>query len=305
MNIKKRIGDFIFNNSYIEERFIKYNKKYAKKFKQVDVLTFDKIYHEELVFPVFDIPAVSIIIPVYNQFAYTFACLYSILKNTDGVEYEIIIADDCSTDETVGLSSITKNITIIRNKNNLGFLKNINHAVKSAKGKYLLLLNNDTKMINKNWLSVLVDTLEKDKTVGAVGGKNLFEPGILQSAGGKITFDGRSILIGKKCKPDAAEYNREREVDFVPGCCFLVKKSDWDKLGGFDERFVPAYYEETDLCFRLKYELGYKIMYQPKSEMIHFHKITYSREMAQLMQINRKKFVDKWKAVLSSSKFDK
>ena len=98
--------------------------------------------------------SVSIIVPVYNQWDYTYLCLKSILKNTEGISYEVIIADDNSSDETVNIEKYVKNVKIIRNKNNLGFLRNCNNAAKHASGKYILFLNNDTE-VQKDWLKNL------------------------------------------------------------------------------------------------------------------------------------------------------
>ncbi len=101
---------------------------------------------------------VSIIIPVYNNFKYTMLCLQSIYNNTTDVSYEVIIADDNSTDETVNIKKYVKNIKVVRNKTNLRFLKNCNNAAKEAEGEFICFLNNDTQ-VQKGWLKYLVDTI--------------------------------------------------------------------------------------------------------------------------------------------------
>ena len=118
-----------------------------------------------LEFPSFDKPLVSIVIPCYNQFPYTYGCLESILKNTQDVKYEIIIADDCSTDKTKELDKYSKNLVISRNENNLRFLLNCNNAAKKARGEYIFFLNNDTN-VQKGWLSSLLETINSDKNIG-------------------------------------------------------------------------------------------------------------------------------------------
>src|SRR5260221_8761154 len=107
-------------------------------------------------FKAFQVPIVSIIIPVFNGWAMTYKCLKSIYENTISTEYEVIIADDGATDETRNIKDYIKNIGVIRNKENLGFLNNCNNASKSAKGKFILLLNNDTE-VKPAWLSRLVE----------------------------------------------------------------------------------------------------------------------------------------------------
>ena len=106
-------------------------------------------------------PVVSIIIPCYNQVAYTYACLRSILEHTKDVSYEVIIADDVSTDATARLGQYVEGLVICRNKTNQGFLKNCNNAAKKARGKYLFFLNNDTQ-VTEGWLSALVDLADSD-----------------------------------------------------------------------------------------------------------------------------------------------
>ena len=108
---------------------------------------------------------VSIVIPVYNQIHYTYLCLASILEHTKDVSYEVIIADDVSTDATEHLSEFAENLVIRRNKTNQGFLRNCNQAAEAARGKYVMFLNNDTQ-VTEGWLSSLVRLIESDGTIG-------------------------------------------------------------------------------------------------------------------------------------------
>ena len=103
-------------------------------------------------------------IPVYNQVHYTYACLLSILENTNDVPYEVIIADDVSTDATKELSRYVENVVICRNETNQGFLRNCNHAAKEARGAYVMFLNNDTQ-VTPGWLSSLVTLIESDPSI--------------------------------------------------------------------------------------------------------------------------------------------
>lgn len=239
-----------------------------------------------------DCPDVSIIIPVYNQFNLTMQCLESIRLNTKNLKYEIILIDDCSTDETKNLNYHVKNIRIIRNEQNLGFLKNCNKAIKYAKGKYIYLLNNDTYVL-PNSIEALVETFKDDTKVGAVGSKLIRPNGKLQEAGSLVNEYGATVAIGNLDNPLSPQYDIEKEVDYCSGASLMTLKSLWDNLGGFDEQFSPGYYEETDYCKRLK-TLGYKIIYQPKSEIIHFIGQSFNEKASKLMEINHQKFYDKW-----------
>nr|WP_049945272.1 glycosyltransferase [Butyrivibrio sp. AC2005] len=231
-----------------------------------DKLSFNELRH--LSFPVFDNPKVSIIIPVYNQFAYTYNCLQSILDNSWNISYEVIIADDVSTDDTTRLSEIAENIRIVRNSENQRFLKNCNNAAKHAKGQYILFLNNDTQ-VQHEWLTSLVELIESNDTYGMVGSKLVYPDGSLQEAGGIIWGDGHAWNYGNGKNPLLPEFNYVKEADYISGAAIMIRTSLWKEIGGFDELFAPAYCEDSDLAFEVR-KRGYKVMYQPKSIVVHF-----------------------------------
>jgi len=251
-------------------------------------------------------PFVTIIIPVYNQFEYTYHCLSSILKfSGDSISYEIIIADDCSIDLTTEIKKIVQNIQVIRNATNLRFLKNCNQAAKYARGKYLLFLNNDTQ-VQSNWLEPLVALLESNETVGAVGSKLVYSDGRLQEAGGIIWADGSGWNYGRMMDCEAPEYNYVKEVDYISGASLMIRTSIWKMLGGFDEYFEPAYAEDSDICFSIR-KLGYKVVYQPDSIVVHFEGISNGIDMNEGQKkyqiVNGKKLFKKWKDIFTTEQF--
>ncbi len=217
-------------------------------------------------------PTVSIIIPVYNQIEYTYRCLASIKQYTTDVDYEIIIADDMSTDATAELDKFVTGVTVCRTGENLGFLKNCNNAAKSARGKYIMFLNNDTT-VTEGWLSSLVDLMERDHTIGMTGSKLVFPDGRLQEAGGIIWSDGSGWNYGRGDDPDDCQYNYVREVDYISGAAVLIRSKLWNKIGGFDERYAPAYCEDSDFAFEVR-KAGYRVVYQPLSKVIHYEGIS-------------------------------
>ena len=228
--------------------------------------------HGKLRFKREEHPLVSIVIPVYNQVHYTYACLLSILENTKDVPYEVIIADDVSTDATKELSRYVENVVICRNETNQGFLRNCNHAAKEARGAYVMFLNNDTQ-VTPGWLSSLVTLIESDPSIGMVGSKLVYPDGRLQEAGGIIWSDGSGWNYGRLDDPDKAEYNYVKDVDYISGAAILLSVKLWNQIGGFDDRFAPAYCEDSDLAFEVR-KAGYRVVYQPLSKVIHFEGVS-------------------------------
>ncbi len=280
---------------------------------KIEVDVDNKIYEEirdiktceVLEFPTCDNPIVSIVIPAYNQFTYTYYCLKSILDNSGDVGYEVILADDCSTDITTQITEVVKNIIVARTKTNLLFLKNCNNAACRARGKYILFLNNDTQ-VQKGWLKPLVDICEKDDSIGLTGSKLVYSDGTLQEAGGIIWNDASGWNYGRNCDAMSPEYNYVREVDYISGAAIMIRKELWIKLGGFDEYFAPAYYEDSDLAFQVR-KAGYRVVYQPLSVVVHFEGKSNGTDLnvgVKKNQVeNQVKFRKKWKEILEKEQY--
>ena len=247
-------------------------------------------------FPKFQETGISIIIVTYNKAWHTYKCLESLIANAD-VPYEILIVDNASHDETGELLRRLRGVKIIWNTENYGFVKACNQGSKMALGRHILFLNNDTEVL-PNSLSKMVATIENDDKCGAVGAKLILPDGKLQEAGDIIWRDGSALGYGRHDDPFKPEYSYLREVDFCSGACLLVRADLFMELGGFDERYAPAYYEEADFCLSLR-RRGYKVLYQPAVNVIHYEFGSSSFDKGQeLMKENRIKFVNKWKDVL-------
>lgn len=286
------------------EQFNEFNTK-INEHEKLEVLDIDTIDYDEIAVPYFSDITVSIIIPVYNQFRYTYNCIKSIVENTSEISYEIIIADDVSSDKTLEINNIIKNIILIRNEKNLGFLLNCNNASKKARGKYLYFLNNDTN-VQREAIEKLISIFSKFEKVGLVGSKLVYPDGKLQEAGGIFWNDASAWNYGNRAEAEMPEYNYVKEVDYVSGASMMIPKDIWEEIDGFDERYVPAYCEDSDLAFEVRRK-GYKVMYQPKSVVVHFEGISNGTDTntgIKAYQLeNQKKLFDKWKDVLQKEHY--
>lgn len=255
--------------------------------------------------PQCDEPKVSIVIPVYEQFDYTYLCVKSILENSGDISYEIILADDCSSDLTRQIDDVIHGLRTIHNTQNLRFLHNCNNAAEAAKGKYILFLNNDTQ-VQENWLEPLVALIELDEKIGMVGSKLVYPDGRLQEAGGIFWNDGSAWNYGNRSDPAMPEYNYVKEVDYISGAAIMIRRTLWEEIGGFDDRFAPAYCEDSDLAFEVR-SRGYKVLYQPLSVVVHFEGVSNGTDTTsgqKAYQVtNQKKFYEKWKSVLEAENF--
>jgi GT2 family glycosyltransferase/arylsulfatase A-like enzyme/glycosyltransferase involved in cell wall biosynthesis len=262
---------------------------------------------QDLDFPHYEQPLVSIIIPVWNKWQYTFNCLNSILKNTNDVFFEVIVIDNGSSDETPLMLRKAKHLKVINKSTNIGFVDACNIGANVSNGKYILFLNNDTQ-VTEGWLKSMVELAEKDDSIGAVGAKLIYSDGKLQEAGGIVWNDRVNLAwnYGRYDNPTKWEYNYVKEVDYCSAACLLVRRDLFERIGLFDERFAPAYCEDTDLAFSIR-RLGYKVMYQPKAEVIHFEGTTAGVDTScgfKSYQIaNQEKFYGKWMDVLEQEHF--
>jgi GT2 family glycosyltransferase/glycosyltransferase involved in cell wall biosynthesis len=246
-------------------------------------------------------PDVSIIVPVHNNVDFTLISVASVLMSDPQRSFELIVADDGSTDDTRSIfECLPKPIRYLRWNHSHGFLKSCNAAARYAGATYLVLLNSDT-IVFPGWLDSLIDTLQKQPDAGLVGSKLLFASGRLQEAGGIIWNDASGMNFGRDDDPFRPEYNYLREVDYCSGCSLAIRKDLWTALGGFDERFAPAYYEDADLCFRIR-QAGMKVFYQPLSKLIHFEGVSSGTSTCSgvkaYQELNRPKFLDRWSSTL-------
>ena len=253
-----------------------------------------------LLFPRACAPKVSIVVPAHNAWSYTHLCLRAVLEHTESPAYEVILADDASTDDTRVATERLQNVLVLRDRNRRGYVASCNSAVRRARGQYVVLLNNDT-VVQPGWLSALVAATDRDGDVGIVGARVLSGDGSLQEAGCFVLSDGTPIRRGFGGDPTDPAFAGPLDVDYVSGCCLLIRRALWNRLGGFDERFSPAYYEDVDLAFAARAR-RYRVRYEPDAVVLHFGGVSYGRNVAgrtdELVAVNAERFVSKWRDVI-------
>ena len=230
-----------------------------------------------------DRPQISVLMVLFNRAGLTLSCLRSLFAERDTC-YEIVIVDNASTDSTTRLLSRIHGVTILHNKENNHFLRGVNQAAEAARGKHLLILNNDTELL-PGTLSAALATLESEPSIGAVGGKLILPDGRLQEAGSIVWNDGSCLGYARGLQPLDPVTMFRRDVDYCSAAFLLTPRVLFDQLGGFDVRYEPAYYEETDYCMRL-WQAGLRVVYEPSAVILH-HEFASSNTMADATDLHR------------------
>ena len=249
-----------------------------------------------------DNPLVSIIIPVHNNLQLTLKCLRALQLNRDNVQFEVIVVNDASTDWTrIALANL-RGIKVVEVKKNVGYLRATNIGILESSGKYVALLNNDTIPL-EGWLDRLVLELESDATIGIAGSKLLYPSMEVQELGSQIFNDASGWNLGHGASNFSSEHSFTREVDYVSAAAILVRKDLLEITNGFDELFIPAYYEDADLAMQAR-QHGLKVIAVHDSLVIHLGGGTHGSDLKQGIkrhqQINKEKFLKKWSTELLS-----
>ena len=213
------------------------------------------------------VPRASIVIPVYNHFAHTLACLRALAAHPPAADCEILVIDDGSSDETASALPQVQGLRYHRRAENGGFIAACNDGATLARGDLLVFLNNDT-VPQPGWLDALLGTFDTHADVGLVGAQLLYPDGRLQEAGGVVFADGSAWNYGRFASPDDPRFSYLRDADYVSGAAIAIPRALFLRLGGFDTRYAPAYYEDTDLAFGVR-AAGLRVLYQPAARVAH------------------------------------
>jgi GT2 family glycosyltransferase len=253
-----------------------------------------------------ELPTVSIVIPCHDGIEHTQVCIES-LRETLPRKFrgELLVIDDASSDGTADylaqVVAVDDRFKVLTNDANLGFLHSVNRGAEVAIGEILVFLNNDTILL-PGWLQPLLEVFDARAHAGAVGGRLVYPDGVLQEAGGLVFADGSAAKFGYgDPDPEASLYSYLREVDYCSGCLLATRRAVFEEVGGFDIRYAPGFYEDTDYCFALR-ERGLHVYYQPESTIVHVEGATAGTDLKRgpkrYQVVNGKKFAEKWKATL-------
>jgi GT2 family glycosyltransferase/glycosyltransferase involved in cell wall biosynthesis len=237
-------------------------------------------------------PRASVVIPVYNHFPHTLACLRALAGHPPSVAFEVIVVDDGSSDDTQACMGRIAGVRYHRRSENGGFIAACNDGARLARGDTLVFLNNDT-VPQPGWLDALLGTLDAQPDAGLVGAQLIYPDGRLQEAGGVVFADGSGWNYGRFESVDDPRYAYLRDADYLSGAAIAIPRALFLQVGGFDVRYAPAYYEDTDLAFAVR-DAGRRVVYQPAARVVHDEGTTSGNDVgsgAKAYQVrNRERF---------------
>lgn len=233
----------------------------------------------------------SIIIPVRNQWAYTWQCLQAIRRYTLSA-YEVIVIDNRSTDRTVQALARQPGVRWIRNEVNRGFPAAVNQGLKAARGTYIVLLNNDT-LVSHRWLSQLLKVLKADSHHGMVGPVS---NRVIPEQKVKVSLTTPPEIHRYSARHNQSDPGKWRETRRLSGFCLAFPARLVQEIGPWDERFGVGTYEDDDYSWRVK-KAGYRLIVAGDTYVHHFGSGSFCkngyREFKKILHQNRRYFEQK------------
>ena len=247
---------------------------------------------------------ISIVILNHNESVLSLECVSSVVNNTKGETYEIIVVDNGSTASELDklATAIPRNYELISLSRNVFFGEASNIGAEHAKGEFVVFLNNDA-LVTDAWLDHLLAVFDRAPNAGAVGPKLLYPDGRLQEAGAFLREDGWPFQMGRSGASLPGSYGNSIEVvDYCSAACLLLRRKDFLSVGGFDPIFEPIFFEDCDLALRLR-SMGHFSYYCGRAVVYHQENVTARRlwskqELDNNVKSSHIKFVDRWGSYL-------
>ncbi len=254
---------------------------------------------ERVVFAPVERPTASIIVVALRRAPYLLDCLAALRDSVARQDYEVIVVlNEPHPSLRAKVAQRLSGALVLPSRANLGFAGAVNLAARRARGEVLVLLNDDA-IVTESWLEPLVELLQRRPKAAAVGSKVLLEDGTIQEAGSVIWADGWTFTVGRGLPGTTKRFDYERRVDYCSGCSLAIRRERFLAVGGLDESYYPAYFEEADLCLRLA-EAGQEIWYQPRSLVRHRESASTNPMFRQfLLDRNHERFFARWETVLA------
>jgi GT2 family glycosyltransferase len=239
-------------------------------------------------------PKVSICILVLGNTQLLFECLDALRRPGARVEaMEIVVVANGTPKDQLEQLLRCDDIVLVVNESNLGFASGCNQAAAVARAPLLLFLNDDS-LVQDGCIDALMGACGSDPSIGAVGARILSEDGTLEEAGSVIWQDGSASHVGEGMAGGSRAFMEPRWVDYSSANGLLVVRSAWDEIGGFDEGYFPAYFEDVDLSLMLAAH-GYRTRYEPRAALLHRGSQSTSRVFREfLLERNHLRLVEKW-----------
>lgn len=248
-------------------------------------------------------PEVSLIVLNFNKPNMTLACLDSLWEHTQGYRYEVVLVDNGSTAENFRkLAPAQAGARVVGIEVNRFFGEGNNLGFEACRGRYVVFLNNDITA-TADWLQPLIRRLEEDPGIGATGPKMVSPEYRLQEAGSDIRLDGSDGRYGRGGHPDDPAYATQRDVMYISAAALAMRSETFARVLGFDLCYEPAYYEDVDLCMKIR-QLNLRVTYCPDSCIVHHENATSADPATRLkldilIPLNWERFLTRWRPVLT------
>ena len=244
---------------------------------------------------------VSVIIPTVSQAAHLEACLSALRQHAapSGPSLDTIVVLNGATPAVRDVARAARGVRVVESAVNRGFAGGCRLGVRATAAPWLVFLNDDV-CVTGGWLDPLLETMQERPRAGAVGPRVLGADGVVQEVGSIVWRDGTTRPIGRGLPAASPAWRWRRRVDYASACALLVRRDVWDLIGGFDEGYHPAYYEDVDFCLAIE-QAGYEVWVDPRSDVVHAESASSDATFKRyLFARNHERLARRWPAALAS-----